>query len=162
MSQPNAKQRQVVSEWLMALRLMQEQKKDIDWVALAQTIAEAVIANGARPEVAAVELFKDRTPEAAAWQFALMFAQATEWLLAIHDDGWKHLPLYLKNPLSEQAAALVYHCRDLKVQPKGLGGNNLKKLAFALQNPGFYGEQIDKREPQSRDASTDEAVGVEK
>lgn len=91
-----------------------------------------------------VSLFKDRTAQAAAWQCAMMFAQATEWLITVREDGWKHLPLYLKNPLGEQVRTLVYHARDLNVQPKGLGGAELPRLAYALATPGFYGEPVDK------------------
>lgn len=85
-------------------------------------------------------LFRDRTPEAAAWQCAMMFAQATEWLLEIHSDAWKHLPLYIKNPLRAHVASLVYHARDLNVRPVGLGGKALPKLKYGLDTPGFYGE----------------------
>lgn len=51
-SGPSAKQREVVGEWLMALREMQSNKRDIDWIALAHNIAEAVIANTPRSEIA--------------------------------------------------------------------------------------------------------------
>lgn len=88
-------------------------------------------------------LFKDRTAQSAAWQLAMMFAQATECLLTIYRAcSGKSIPLYIKNPLSEYCASMVYHCRDLNVKPQGLGGKPLPNLAFALEHPGFYGEEV--------------------
>lgn len=88
-------------------------------------------------------IFQDRTPEAAARQCAMMFAQAAEWHLEIlRATEGKPIPLYIKNPLREHVASLVYHCRDLKVAPRGLGGVHLPLLRYALETPGFYGEQI--------------------
>ena len=88
-------------------------------------------------------LFQDRCPEAAARQCAMMFAQAAEWHLEVlRSAEGKSVPLYIKNPLREHAASLVYHCRDLKVMPIGLGGARLPLLSFALEHPGFYGEQV--------------------
>ena len=50
---PNAKQRQVVSDYLTALQSRQSAGVEIDWIALAHNIAEAVV-NVPAPEAAPV------------------------------------------------------------------------------------------------------------
>lgn len=79
-------------------------------------------------------LFEDRVPEAAARQLATVLAWATECELATLE----HLRMLKSSPKSQIerhykiASTLLYHCWDMKVEPKGLEGRSCPRLAELL------------------------------
>lgn len=82
-------------------------------------------------------LFRDRLPAAAASQCALVLAEAVECELGtlewVTRKAGSRAPLYERERHEEAARRLVWHCRDLNVQPRGFGGRELPLLAYWLQ-----------------------------
>jgi len=79
-------------------------------------------------------LFKNRTPEAAARQLAIVLASATEWHLATLEQ-LRERKSTSKSDLSRQqqiCTNLVTHCNDLGVEPRGLRGEKCGRLEDAL------------------------------
>ena len=80
------------------------------------------------------DLFKDRVPEAVARQLAVVLAWATECQLATVE----RLALRVRPPVGELrrhrsiAEQLVFHCRDLGVEPRGLMGRECGRLRDAM------------------------------
>lgn len=83
----------------------------------------------------AEELFRDRGPEAAARQLAVVLAWLTECELATLER------LKLRKSTSKAELArhesivkdAVFHCRDLRVTPRGLAGRPCTRLAEAMK-----------------------------
>jgi len=83
-------------------------------------------------------LFKNRTPEAAARQLAIVLAWATEKHLALMED-LKERPTYPKKAFRRQVEIgdrLVGHCFDLGIPPgaSGLAGEPCPLLTSRLLN----------------------------
>ena len=90
-------------------------------------------------------IFEDRVPEAAARQMAVVLASATEWQLATL-EYLQGLKRFSRGELTRQqdlADQLVYHCRDLKIKPRGLRGRECPRLARALTNRHAVKEETD-------------------
>jgi hypothetical protein len=79
-------------------------------------------------------LFRDRVPEAAANQLAVVLAWATECALATVEQ-LEHRKRVSKRELARHqsiANELVAHCRELNVAPHGLGGAPCPRLEKLL------------------------------
>lgn len=79
-------------------------------------------------------LFKNRVPDAAARQLAVVLAETAERNLSILEaiEDKKSSPKYVIQMQKDLCDMLVYHCWDLNVTPKGLSGNHCEKLAQRL------------------------------
>lgn len=81
-------------------------------------------------------LFKDRVPEAAAQQLAVVLAWLTECQLATL-EGMKLVKRTSKSELARQQQICdkaVAQCKDLGVSPVGLRGDTCIRLAELLNN----------------------------
>jgi hypothetical protein len=80
------------------------------------------------------DLFRDRVPEAAARQLAVVLAWATECQLATVE----RLEMLSRTPKadlkrhSDIADTMVLHCHELRVTPQGLRGQRCTRLAERL------------------------------
>jgi hypothetical protein len=79
-------------------------------------------------------LFEDRAPEAAATQLAIVLAWIAECELATLEyyQGTKSAPKHELRRHESICKDLVYHCRDLKVPPRGLLGRACPRLEKAM------------------------------
>lgn len=77
-------------------------------------------------------LFKDRTPEAAAWQLAVVLATAVECQIETLDNLPKSTSARERKRHERIARTLVFHCDELGVEPSGLNGYHCPRLAQAL------------------------------
>lgn len=81
-------------------------------------------------------LFRDRVPEAAARQLAVVLAWLTECQLATL-EGMKLVKRTSRSELARQQQICdkaVAHCKDLGVSPGGLRGDTCIRLAEFLKN----------------------------
>jgi hypothetical protein len=80
-------------------------------------------------------IFQDRTPHAAARQMARLLAYFAECQLATVVDlrGRKRTSKSELERHESIAKTLVYHIRDMKIQPEGLYGRPCSRLARALE-----------------------------
>ena len=79
-------------------------------------------------------MFKERAPEAAAWQLGVVLAWLTECQLATLEDlegrkSTSKTEIARQRDICRQA---VFHCADLAVPPKGLLGRDCGRLAEAM------------------------------
>lgn len=78
-------------------------------------------------------LFEDRVPEAAARQLATVLAWATECHLATLANLPKRTSKSERARHQSIADQLVFHCAELKVDPRGLLGRPCPRLARLLE-----------------------------
>lgn len=87
-------------------------------------------------------LLRDRTAGAAAWQCAMVAAQFAEWhlqtLAEMEGRMRQRRALQRQREICRQA---VWHCFDLNVAPRGLGGCDLPLLERAMVELETSGEQ---------------------
>lgn len=98
-----AAQRQAVSEWLSDLQDMQRQGRAIDWIALANNIAAAVV--GAGKPVDLMQSLKERLPQGVpvAWRYRLRNAPSAPWRYVEAAYDVNQSPAYQVEPLFAQA-----------------------------------------------------------
>lgn len=106
---------------------------------LAQAKTSSSISPSTAPENAsphaANPLFKDRAPQAAAQQLAIVLAWLTECQLATL-EGLELIKRTSKSELSRQrhiCDRAIAHCKDLGVDPVGLRGDPCVRLAEHLR-----------------------------
>lgn len=88
------------------------------------------------PYFTAQSLFDDRVPAAAAFQLAVVLAEATEYAIESMEWGVYRKGVSMRERKRAKAAArtLILQCLELKVAPHGLLGRECKRMAYYMRD----------------------------